>query len=133
MGGGAARPREPCLEVRCSRVHPVLAMRGRGARVDAEGAQGDELRLVGIRFRVRVRVRFRVRVRVTVRVRARARVRVRARARARARVSAMSRALRMRRLARMERETSASMARYMTTIGTIETTDCIESCTETAA
>ena len=88
MGGGAATPREPCLEVRCARAHPVLAMRGRGARVDAEGAQGDELRLVGVRVRVRVRVRVGVRVRVRVRVgvRVRVRARVRARARARARV-----------------------------------------------
>ena len=58
------------------------------------------------------------------------RVRIRVRVRVRVRVSC---ALRMRRLARMEREMSASMARYMMTIGTIETTDCIESCTETAA
>jgi hypothetical protein len=38
--------------------------------------------------------------------------------------SAMSCALRMRRFANMERVTSASIARYMRIIGTIETTDC---------
>ena len=43
--------------------------------------------------------------------------------------SAISCALRMRRLAKIESTTSPSIARYMRTIGTVETRLCTESCT----